>query len=131
MLRALCYRHYFAVLILTIGFSLLAAAESFEAIHSRAHDMGETPEGKAYEKQFGAAISAAMRDALANCTKDTKAPYIVNLVFTIASDGDVRDIISAPQQPVSRCVAQKLAHLRLPPPPKNNWLVAANIKIEE
>jgi hypothetical protein len=131
MLHALCYRRCIGGAILAFGLSFMAAAESFDAIHSRAHDMDETPEGKAYEKQFEAAIGAPMRDALAECTKDTKPPYIVNLVFTIASDGDVRDIIPAPQQPVSRCVAQKLARLRLPPPPRNNWLVAANITIEE
>jgi hypothetical protein len=131
MLHVLCYRHYIGGLILTFSFSLLVAAESFEAVHSRAHDMGETPEGKTYEKRFGAAISAPMRDALEDCTKDTKPPYVVNLVFTIASDGDVRGILPAPQQPVSRCVALKLARLRLPAPPRNNWLVAANITIEE
>jgi|SRR5207244_3546813 len=131
MLHALCYRGAIGGALLAFALSFTVEAESFDAIHSRAYDMGKTPEGKAYEKQFSAAIGASMRDALAECTKDTKPPYVVNLVFTIAGDGVVRHIIPAPQQPVSRCTAQKLTGLRLPAPPKNNWLVAMNITIKE
>ena len=107
------------------------AAESFNTIQSRAHHMGETPQGKTYEKQFRAAIGASMRDALETCTKNTNPPYTVNLVFTIASNGSVRHIVPAPQQPVSRCVAQQLTGVRVPAPPKNEWLVAMNITVKD
>ena len=116
---------------LAFVYSASFADESFEAIQARAHDMGETPEGKAYEKQFGTAFGPSMRDALGACTKDTKPPYVVNVVFVIASDGAVRRLVPAPQQPVSACVSEKIRDLRLPPPPKNDWLVAVNVTIKE
>ena len=111
--------------------SFAFAAESFDTIQSRAHDMGETPQGKTYEKQFRGAIGASMREALETCTKNTNPPYTVNLVFTIASNGSVRHIAPAPQQPVSRCVVQQLTGVRVPVPPKNDWLVAINITIKD
>jgi len=134
MLRTLCYRPLSCTL-LVAGLALVHSAsfadQTFEGVRSRAHDMGETPEGKAYEKQFGAAFGPSMRDALEACTKDIKPPYVVNLVFVIDTDGGVRRIIPAPQQPVSACVAEKLREMRLPAPPKNDWLVAVNITIKE
>jgi hypothetical protein len=134
MLRALYYRRFScSLLVAGLAFvrSASSAAESFDAIQSRAHDMGETSAGKAYEKQFGTAFGPSMRDSLEACTKSTKPPYIVNFVFVIATDGTVRRIIPAPQQPVSACVAEKLGAIHLPPPPKNDWLVAVNITIQE
>src|SRR5205814_3919664 len=111
--------------------SFAFAAESFDAIQSRADHMGETPQGKTYEKQFRAAIGALLRDALETCTKNTNPPYTVNLVFTIVSNGSVRHIVPAPQQPVSRCVVQQLTGVQVPPPPKNDWLVAMKITVKD
>ena len=134
MLNALSYHRIsgnFLVAVLTCMHSVCLATESFDAIYSRAHAMGETVEGKAYEKQFYGSVGPFMRDALEACTKNTRTPYIVNLVFVIATDGAVRRIIPAPHQPVSACVADKFHQMRLPPPPKNDWLVAVNISVKE
>jgi hypothetical protein len=134
MLLTVCYRRLSCSLLvtaLTFVHSASFAADSFEAMHSRAHEMGETPEGKAYEKQFGTAFGPSMRNALESCTKSTQPSYIVNLVFVVATDGAIRRIVPAPQQSVSSCVAEKLREMRLPAPPKNDWLVAVNITINE
>ena len=106
-------------------------AQTYDEIHGRAHDMGETPEGKAYEKVFSEVIVKPMQAALRDCTKNTNPPYRVNVVFVIAVDGTTQRIVAAPGQPVSACVARKLDHFQLPAPPKPNWLVAVNISIKE
>jgi len=114
---------------------LLPAADSdsepYAKVYPRAHDMGATPEGKAYEKRFSEAFGKPMQAALQDCTKDTKPPYLVNVVFVIAADGTTQRIVTAPDQPVSACVANKLKNLKLPAPPKPNWMVAVNITIKE
>jgi hypothetical protein len=112
---------------------LLFAAEpkeSFEDVRARARKMGETDEGKAYEKEFSKAVSKSMQAALEDCTKDTKPPYVVNIVFVIDANGTAQRLVPAPNQPVSACVAKKLDGVKLPKPPKSNWMVAMNITIK-
>ena len=104
--------------------------EKFDAIHARAHEMGETEEGKAYEKKFGEAFARALTASKA-CTNNAKLPSTINLVFVINAEGIVQRIISKPEQPVSACMAKKLDHMQAPPPPKPNWLVAVNFTITE
>ena len=113
---------------------LVSAADAdsdYAAIYPRAHNMGETPEGAVYESAFSQAFARPMQSVLQDCTKGTQAPYIVNVVFVIAADGTTQRIVPAPGQPVSACVAAKLKSLKLPPPPKPNWMVAVNINIKE
>ena len=112
----------------------VSAADSdsdYKAIYPRAHDMGETSEGAAYEKIFSQAFAKPMQSVLQECTKGTTAPYVVNVVFVIAADGSTQRIVPAPEQPVSACVAATLKRFKLPPPPKPNWMVAVNITIKE
>lgn len=122
--------------LVTISVSpLLPAADSesetYAQLYPRAHDLGKTPEGKVYEKRFSEAFGKPMEAALQDCTKDTKPPYLVNVVFVIAADGTTQRIVAAPDQPVSSCVANKLKNLKLPSPPKPSWMVAVNIAIKE
>jgi hypothetical protein len=104
--------------------------EKFDAIHTRAHEMGETEEGKAYEKKFAGAFARAL-DASHPCTDNTKLPSTLNLVFAIGADGIVQRIVSKPQQQMSACTAKRLNRMQAPPPPKPNWLVAVNFTITE
>lgn len=108
-----------------------AEPESFHVIQARAQSMGETPEGKGYEKRFSEAFVKPMQTALEACIQDTKTPIKVNVVFVIAADGITQRIVTAPDQPVSACAAKKLQNLKVPPPPKPDWMVAVNITIRE
>jgi hypothetical protein len=105
-------------------------AKRFNDLRVRAHNMGETTVGKAYEKQFSATFRKPMQAALQDCTKDSNPPYTVNIVFVIGGDGTTQRIASAPDQPVSACVAKKLNHLKLPVPPKPDWMVLVQITIK-
>ena len=106
-------------------------AERFEDVRDRAHQMGETDEGKAYEKRFSEIFAKPMQAALQDCTKETKPPYVVSFVFIIGADGATKRILPAPDQPVSACIARKLSGIKLPAPPKPDWLVSVNIAIKE
>ena len=103
--------------------------ERFEDIRARAHRLGETEAGKAYESRFTEAFARPMQAAMQDCTEGTKPPYAVNIVFVIGADGTTQRIIVAPDQPVSACVARKLTGLKLPAPPKADWLVSVNINV--
>jgi hypothetical protein len=124
----------FAALIALSLLQLPSTAESplkrFNDLRARAHNMGETAVGKAYEKQFSATFRKPMQAALQYCTKDNKPPYTVNVVFVIGSDGTTQRIVSAPDQPVSACVAKKLNGLKLSVPPKPDWMVLVHITIK-
>jgi len=104
-------------------------AERFEDFRARAHQMGETEEGEAYEKRFSEAFAKPMQTAMQDCTQDTKPPYLVTIVFVIGADGTTQRIVVPPDQPVSACIARKLAGLKLPAPPRADWLVSVNITV--
>lgn len=105
-------------------------AEPFDGLRARAIKMGDTEEGKAYEKLFSEAFAQPMQAALRTCTKSSKPPYTLNLVFVIGVDGTAQRVLSAPDQPVSMCVANKLDGIKLPVPAKPNWLVAVNLTVK-
>lgn len=116
--------------------SLVTATESgeeFAALRARANQLAESAEGKAYDGRFSDAPSFAkpLQAALKTCTEQAKPPYAVNLVFVINADGSLQRIVPSPDQPVSACIAAKLEGVKLPEPPKNEWLVALNISIKD
>lgn len=126
---------------------LLRAAEhepntqQFKALCDVALDMDHTTIGEAYEDRFGAAIRGDMVSALKTCGPRSKPPYVVYLIFVVAPDGKVEHIFADPDQPVSACVAAKLARLKVPSPPKPPvkpkgepnpyWLQLVSIDINE
>jgi hypothetical protein len=107
------------------------AQKTFDDIRARAERMAATEPGKAYEKEFSRAFAESARAALQSCTRETKPPYVLNLVFPIDADGKVRHVFSAPDQSVSACVAEKLNNISVPVPPKLNWLVGVNVTVNE
>ena len=105
--------------------------KTFGDIRARAEQMAATDAGKTYEKQFSQALAESARTALQECTRDTKAPYVLNLVFAIGTDGKVGHVFAAPEQAVSACVAEKLTGSAVPTPPDANWLVGVNVTIKQ
>lgn len=104
--------------------------ETYESIRIRAARMGETDAGKAYEKRFSEVFAKPMQAALLECTKETKTPYTVNLVFVIDASGKAKYVVAASDQPVSMCVAKKLEGMQLPAPSTEGQLVEVSITIE-
>ena len=123
-----------ALLVFTLPAFLRAAdkepnADQFASICSTAKAMDESPDGKAYEARFSDAISNDMVKALQACGTLSKPPYWVNLVFVIGGNGKVEHVFAEPGNPVSGCVAAKLTGVKLPKPPKGEWLQLVNINV--
>ena len=122
-----------SLLIALSAFSLavLHAADTppFDELRARAEQMGETLDGKAYETYFSQSVSDSLQRILQGCAKETKPPYMVNIVFVINEDGTTR-IVPAPDQPVSACVTEKLKGIKVPAPPKPEWMVLVNITVQ-
>lgn len=109
------------------------SAEELAGLRARAQKLAEKNPGKEYDKNFGdsAAFSNPARAALKTCTEHTEPPYPVNIVFVLDGDGRAEDVVAAPDQAVSACLAEKLKGLKMPKPPKAGWLVAVNINIDD
>jgi hypothetical protein len=126
----------FGLLGLNVARSITAAeiaGGQFADLRARAQQLAKDNPGKDYDKEFGnsAAFSIPTKAALKTCTEHTEPPYPVNIVFVLEGDGRAKDVIPAPDQPVSACVAEKLKGLKMPKPPKADWLVAVNINIDD
>lgn len=136
-------RLFWAAALLTLGlFGLNLArpmtaaqnsSEEFADLRARAQKLAENNPGKNYDEKFGnsADFSNPAQAALKTCTEHTEPPYPVNIVFVLDGDGRAEDVVPAPDQPVSACVAAKLKGLKMPKPPKAQWLVAVNINIDD
>jgi hypothetical protein len=109
------------------------SAEQFADLRARAQKLAANNPGKDYDKKFGnfPAFSNPLRAALKTCTEHTEPPYPVNIVFVLDGDGRAKDVVPAPDQAVSTCVAEKLKGLKMPKPPKAEWFVAVNINIDD
>jgi len=105
--------------------------DDFDHILKKAKDMGNTEEGKVYEKHFSKVFAKPMENALKVCTKGLKPPYTVNVVFVIAGDGTVQQIVAEPGELLSAGIAIKLKDLKVPTPPKAGWMVAVNMDVNE
>jgi hypothetical protein len=107
-------------------------AKLFEDIRALATQMGETQEGKVYEKRVSEMLSNSKRfaTALQECVQNTKPPLTINFVVAIAVDGTPRYVLPSPEQ-LSMCVAAKINGIKLPAPPKADWLVSVSITMTE
>ena len=97
---------------------------------ARAERLGSTRAGRDYKGLFYSAIDEPMNDALAKCAKpgESSVAYAhFDLVFVVAADGHVVDLLCTASHPVAACVAAKLRGSLLPPPPKTNWFMHVNM----
>jgi hypothetical protein len=121
---------------LDLGRAIAAAqhsAEEFAELRTRAQKLAVKNPGKDYDMKFGnsAEFSGPAQAALKTCTENTQRPYPVNIVFVLDGDGRAEDVVPAPDQAVSACLAEKLKGLKMPKPPKAGWLVAVNINVDD
>ncbi len=108
-----------------------AETERFEDIRARAHLMGETPEGKAYEKRFFEAVAKPMQDAIkASVAEKGEEHGTFTMVFVIG-DGSIQKIFSPPREGLSEKAAKTLEGLKVPVPPKPAWLVLVHIVVRD
>jgi len=123
---------------LTLSASALDGAmdrTEFERLADQGAKNFKTQEGRQYEAQFEKVFLPRFGAALGECKNepDTKEPAMV--VFVIAANGQVKQLLHSPNIPFGDCVAAKLQTITmLPRPPRDNWIVsfgAANHHHEE
>ena len=102
---------------------------SFSEKLAEATRLGDTNEGKAYDKEFSKVVAPQLGDILNQCTKGLGPRVKFDVVFVFAADGNVQDVVTPEDQPAAKCVGDKLRNLHLVAPPRPGWLVRLGIDI--
>ena len=118
------------VLVLCIQVSARAKEGArFTETLAEATRLGDTNEGKAYDKEFSKIVAPQFGDIINECTKGLGPRVKFDLVFLFAADGTVQDVLTAEDQPAAKCVGDKLRNLHLPAPPRPGWPVRFGIDV--
>lgn len=102
---------------------------SFNDKLTEASRLGDTAEGKAYDKEFSKVVAPQFGDIINECTKGPGPRVKFDVVFVFAADGHVQDVLTADDQPAAKCVGDKLRNLHLAAPPRAGWLVRFGVDI--
>ena len=128
-----------AVLLLTlVGLQPLDAKSTAKnSQHSRAFTqalaearrLADTEAGKAYEGEFGKAVSPRLGDIVGECTKNLGPIVKLQVVFVFAANGQLEQVLGPKDHAAVACMGEKFRDLRLPAPPHGSWPVSLNINI--
>src|SRR5438034_3593208 len=128
-----------AVLLLTlVGLQPLDAKSTAKnSQHSRAFTqalaearrLADTEAGKAYEGEFGKAVSPRLGDIVGECTKNLGPTVKFQVVFVFAANGQLEQVLGPKDHAAVACMGEKFRDLRLPAPPHGSWPVSLNINI--
>jgi hypothetical protein len=97
---------------------------------AEASRLTDTPEGKAYDDEFGKAVAPQMSGIIGQCTKGLGPKVKFDIVFIFDADGRVQDVLTASDQPAAKCLGEKLRNLQLPAPPHAGWPVQFGVDID-
>lgn len=101
----------------------------FSQALAEATRVGDTNEGKAYDKEFGKVVAPRLGDIVNECTKGLGPRVDFQVVFVFAADGRVQDVLTADDQPGAKCIGEKLRNLKLTAPPRAGWPVSLGINV--
>ena len=113
---------------------------------AEAERLGKTEAGELYEIEFDKVIRSRLSDIVSECGKNLgpKIKFIAHfnappasttrlrreraqVVFVFAADGHVEQVLTPNDQPVAKCIGDKLRDLQLPAPPHASWPVELSI----
>jgi hypothetical protein len=97
---------------------------------AEASRLTDTPEGKAYDDEFGKAVAPQMSGIIGQCTKGLGPKVKFEIVFIFDAEGRVQDVLTASDQPAAKCLGEKLRNLQLPAPPHAGWPVQFGVDID-
>jgi tetratricopeptide (TPR) repeat protein len=106
-----------------------AGGMSFPEALAEAKHLEETDPGKAYDVEFSKVVAPRLSDVVSKCTKDSGPRINFEVVLVFAANGQVEQVLTAPDQPAAACVGAKLRDLRLPAPPRPGWPVQLSVNI--
>src|SRR5438093_866580 len=128
-----------AVLLLTlVGLRALDAkstaknsqqSRAFTEALAEARRLADTDAGKAYEGEFGKAVSPRLGDIVGECTKNLGPTVKFQVVFVFAANGQLERVLGPKGDAAVTCMGEKFRDLHLPAPPHGSWPVSLNINI--
>jgi hypothetical protein len=122
----------FVALIVFCSGAVLAAAPATTPF-SRALDEAiknqQTVKGKQYQEGVGVAMRGVMLSGMRECLpRDITRSAGFKIVFFVAPDGRVQQIVQERRDPVADCFARKIKAATFPPPPRSGWAVLFGIQ---
>jgi tetratricopeptide (TPR) repeat protein len=118
----------------------------FTEASAEAERLGKTEAGELYEIEFDKAVRSRLGDIVSECAKNLgpKIKFIAHfnappasttrlrgqraqVVFVFATDGHVEQVLTPSNQPVAKCIGDKLRDLQLPAPRRASWPVELSI----
>ncbi len=107
-------RNIVIAVFLSLSFPIWAEAKegsSFSEKLGEATRLGDTNEGKAYDKEFSKVVAPQLGDIVNQCTKGLGPRVKFDVVFVFAADGTVQEVATPDDQPAAKCVGDKLRNL--------------------
>jgi len=121
---------------------------AFTEASAEAERLAKTEAGQLYEIECGKAVRSRLADTVSECTKNLgpKIKFIAHfntpstgttsvprqraqVVFVFAADGHVEQVLTPGDQPIAKCIGEKLRDLQLPAPSRASWPVELSIDI--
>ena len=122
-------RHLVAFAIVGLALGVTVAADPspkdrFEKLKASAKANLETPEGQAYDKALAATFEKDYGSMVTQCFQTTKHPDLsaLEMVFTVAKDGKIRETAVWPETNIAKCLRGELVGAALPVPPSDGYL---------
>ena len=103
----------------------------FDDVALLAHDMGETPEGKAFEKAILEKLGQALVDAAGPCFAKVPNGSDVQLVLIFDGNGTVLTGRYPEGDEAAACLAEKMRGKRGVRPPRSQWMMLFKFNIRD
>lgn len=118
---------FFAALIVFCSGTVLPAAPTnipFARALDEATKNQQTVKGKQYQEGVSMALREVMITGMRECLPRDITRYAgFKLVFYVAADGRVQQIVQGRRDPVADCFARKIKAITFPRPPRSGWAV--------
>ena len=99
-----------------------APANSFASAMAEAKRLARTDAGFRYKLKVASELQQPLTKAAIDCTHSSSERTFA-LVFVLAGDGRVEQVLHTPKHPLAACVAERIKGLRVSRPPQDKWLV--------
>ncbi len=90
-----------------------------------------TPKGRRYDSQVGRQFAQDYQAAMIRCTTSVEDQDLVpfQLLFQVARDGSVKQILVSPETKVAVCLEKQVAAGKFPKPPKRLYWVHVSMNL--
>ena len=113
-----------------LAVALVSCGDTFEGGLAKARANDATAEGQAYAAPLGEKIGPDLQSSMQRCFPDAAStpPNGFAIVFSVRGDGTPAQLMARPETPATKCVADGIATVQLPTPPRPDWWVVIEMK---